>query len=136
MIYRFGFPETGIGNSVNDVVAEFNHPMMRHQQPSLDIVENETETVIQVELPGVKKEEVAITFEENVLTVSGERKPYEISPHTQVLVNEMRLREFKRSVRFATDVDSAKITAEMDNGILTVRVPKAEQAKARTIAIN
>lgn len=105
------------------------------QFPLIDIAEQENETVIVAELPGVKKEDVKITFEENVLTLSGERKPYEIPQDARVLINENRVRTFSRSVRFAHDVDVNRISADLQNGMLKIVVPKAESAKPRTIEV-
>ncbi|MEX1274818.1 MAG: Hsp20/alpha crystallin family protein [Bacteroidota bacterium] len=103
--------------------------------PAVDIAEYENETVLIAELPGVKKEDVKITFEKNVLTLSGERKAYEIPQDARVLINENRVSSFNRSVRFSHDVDANRISADLQNGMLKIVVPKAESAKPRTIEV-
>jgi HSP20 family protein len=103
--------------------------------PAVDIAEYENETVLIAELPGVKKEDVKITFEKNMLTLRGERKAYEIPQDARVLINENLVRSFNRSVRFVHDVDADRISADLQNGMLKIVVPKAESAKPRTIEV-
>jgi HSP20 family protein len=133
MFVRFDYPRT-FNNLVEDLFATDIMPTFS-KYPAIDINEQANETVVIAELPGVKKEDVKITFEENVLTISGERKPYEIPESARVLLNEVRVRNFNRSVRLAHDVDAEKISAEMKDGILRIALPKAETAKARTIEL-
>lgn len=104
--------------------------------PALDIVEQENEIVVNAELPGVKKEDVKITFENNILTLSSEQKPAEVSEKASVLLKEIRNPGFNRSVKFGIQVDAAKISAEMSNGVLTITLPKTEAVKAKEISIN
>ncbi len=133
MLIRFDFPRT-LDNLIDDV---FTSDVLPYSSkfPAVDITEHDNETVVVAELPGVKKEDVKIKFEGNVLTISGERKPYEIPEDARILLNEMRVKEFSRSIEFEHDVDTGKISAEMTNGILTVRLPKAESARVRTIEV-
>ena len=133
MLVRFDFPRT-LDNLIDDVFAGDVTPFGT-KFPAIDISEHENETVVIAELPGVQKEDVKIKFENNVLTISGERKPYEIPGDARILLNEMRVKEFSRSIEFEHDVDSGKISAEMKNGILTVRLPKAESARVHTIEV-
>jgi HSP20 family protein len=133
MLVRFDFPRT-LDNLINDVFESDVTPCIS-TFPAIDIAEHDNETVVVAELPGAKKEDVKVKFEDNVLTISGERKPYEIPENARILLNEMRVKEFSRSVEFEHDVDAGKISAEMTNGILTVRLPKAESARARTIEV-
>lgn len=133
MLVRFDIPRT-FDNLLDDVCATDYFPG-RALYPAVDIAEQENETVVLAELPGVKKEDVKITFENNVLTISGERKPYEIPEKARVLLNEMRVRNFSRSIEFENAVDASKIGAELNNGVLRVVLPKAEEAKPRSIEI-
>jgi len=71
----------------------------------------------------------------NVLTLKGERKPTIKSETAQTHLKEMNAINFSRSIRFGFDVDTAKLSAEMDNGILTITLPKTEAVKAREITI-
>ena len=103
--------------------------------PAVDVTENSAETVIVAELPGVKKEDVKIAFEKGVLTISGEWKHSQASEGTSRLWNELRRGSFTRSFEIGHDANAEGISAELADGILRVVVPKAEQAKPRTIAV-
>lgn len=133
MLLRFDFPKT-----FNDLLEETipaNYMSSGTSVPAMDITEYENEYVANVELPGVKKEDVKITFEKDVLTVEGVRKPYEIPQDARVLLNEVRVRDFSRSIRVPVEIDATNISAELENGILKVVLPKSQEARVRTIAI-
>ena len=133
MLVRFDVPRT-FDNLMNDFCATDYFP--EHvSYPAVDITEQEHETVVLAELPGVKKEDVKIKFENDVLTISGERKQYEISKDARVLLHELRVRQFSRAIEFENAVDEEKISAEMNNGVLRVVLPKAEEVKPHTIEV-
>lgn len=133
MLGPFDVPRT-FDNLMNDFCATDYFPE-RISYPAVDISEQEHETVVLAELPGVKKEDVKIKFENSVLTISGERKQYELPNEANVLLNEMRVRNFSRSFEFEHAVDTEKISAELNNGVLRVVLPKAEEAKPHTIEV-
>jgi HSP20 family protein len=133
MLVRFDYPRT-FDNLVDNFFATDVLPS-RNTFPAIDITEQDGTTTVIAELAGVKKEDVKIAFENNVLTISGERKPYEIPENTKVLLNEMRVRSFSRSIQFEHDVDTDKISADLTNGVLRIVLPKAESAKVRTIEV-
>ncbi|MCX7984009.1 MAG: Hsp20/alpha crystallin family protein [Bacteroidetes bacterium] len=133
MMVRVAYP-----NIFDELIEEFFTPALDVTPtvyPAIDILENDAATVVVAEVPGVKKEDVSLKYENNVLTISGERKPYEIPQDARILLNEMRVRKFTRSIEIPHDVDAEKITAEMNNGVLRVTLPKAEVARTRTIEI-
>jgi HSP20 family protein len=101
----------------------------------MDIVEQENEILVNAELPGLKKEDIKITFEKNILTLSSEQKPAEVSEKATVLLKEIRTSGFDRSVKFEYEIDATKISAEMTNGVLTITLPKAEEAKPKQIEV-
>ncbi len=103
--------------------------------PALDVCEYDNETVVVAELPGVRKEDIKISIENGWLTLSGERRPYEIPQDAKILLNEMRVRNFSRSIQFPHDVDVNNISAELTNGVLRIVLPKTEQARVRTVNI-
>jgi HSP20 family protein len=103
--------------------------------PAMDIEEHENEMVVISELPGVKKDQVKVTFEKGILTVEGERTPFEIPQDAKILLNEMRVRNFHRSITIDVDVDADNISATLENGILRVILPKAPAARVRTISV-
>ena len=83
----------------------------------------------------MKKEDVKITYEKNLLKVQGQRKSSEIPQDARVLLNELRVRDFSRSIRIPVEVDVNDLSAELENGILRIVVPKAEEAKPRQIEV-
>lgn len=134
MLVRFDYPRT-CDNLVNDFFATGRLPVGT-QFPVLDIIEQENDFIVTADLPGIKKEEVKITFENKVLTISGSRKSQEVPENARLLLNELRSGDFSRSIKFRQDVDTTKVSAEMNNGILTITLPKAESVKAKEIHIN
>ena len=105
------------------------------KSPAMDIAEHENELVVTAELPGVKKDQVKVTFENGILTVDGQRKPNEPRKDAEVLLNEMQIRDFSRSIRIDVEVDVNNITAELEDGILSVTLPKKEVAKPKQIEV-
>jgi HSP20 family protein len=134
MQVKFEYPGT-CNTFAGDFFAPGRVPA-RTQYPALDVIEQDNDFVVTVDLPGVKKEDVTITFESNVLSISGSRKTIEVPEKARLLLNELQSGDFSRSLRFRQDVDTSKMTAEMNNGLLTITLPKAETVKAREIHIN
>jgi len=134
MLIRFDSPRT-YDNLIENCFSSDVLPG-RSTVPAMDIVEKENEIVVNAELPGVTKEDIKITFENNVLTLSSDQKPSETSEKSTVLLKEIRTSGFNRSVKFGFEVDAAKISAEMSNGVLTITLPKTEAVKAKEISIN
>jgi HSP20 family protein len=106
--------------------------------PAVDIVEKKDAYVIYAELPGVDASQANVSFEQNVLTIRGERQ----SPigaaddgELRVYAAERVTGPFERSVRLPKFVDGERISAEFTNGVLTVTVPKAQAAQPRKIEI-
>jgi HSP20 family protein len=107
--------------------------------PELDAWETESEYVVQLDLPGVKSEQVELHFEKNTLTVRGERSRGIVAPEKgelRVFFAERDWGTFTRSLRFPQHVAGDNIAASLDAGILTVRIPKTEAAKPRKIQIS
>lgn len=104
--------------------------------PALDVEETEDEFTLYVELPGVRPDEVEITLEESVLIIAGEREFYGESKADSMRRIERSFGRFHRAVRLPDRVDGDRVTADFKDGILTVAVPKAEDAKPRRISIS
>ncbi len=104
--------------------------------PGVDVVEEADAYVFSADLPGVPKEDVEITFEDNILTIAGSRERREESNNGQYRRVERRYGKFTRSFSLPSQVDTAKVDASFKDGVLMVRVPKAETAKARKIKIS
>jgi HSP20 family protein len=103
--------------------------------PAVDVEETPNELVLAAELPGVRQEDIDIELEDGVLTIQGEKKEEEKQEGTQGLLYERRWGSFTRRFTLPRAVDANGITATYENGILMVRVPKAEEAKGRKIEI-
>ncbi|MDP8960178.1 MAG: Hsp20/alpha crystallin family protein [Actinomycetota bacterium] len=103
--------------------------------PALDVEETEDAFVLHVELPGCRPEDVEVSLEENVLTVTGERRFYDERDAEGFRRIERRFGRFHRAVRLPDRVDPAQVEADFDHGLLTITVPKAEQAKPRRIEV-
>ena len=91
---------------------------------------------IEVDLPGVKKEEIEITTEDNVLTISGERKMSEEVKEEDYYKVESVYGKFSRSFTLPEDTDESKIEAQFENGVLEIKIPKkAEVHKVKKIKV-
>jgi HSP20 family protein len=104
--------------------------------PGVDVLEEADAYVFHADLPGVPKENVDITFEDNILTVSGTRERHQETNTGQYRRVERRYGKFTRSFALPSQVDTAKVDASFRDGVLVIRVPKAETAKARKIKIS
>ena len=103
--------------------------------PAMDIEEEDDRIRLLVEVPGVKPEDVEVTVENGVLTVSGEKKVERESGSNGSRTFERRYGRFERSVRLPENVDAEHITATHDNGVLTLELPKTTESRRRRIAI-
>jgi HSP20 family protein len=103
--------------------------------PVANISETENEYLIKAELPEVSKEDVKVTVDEGVITISGERRHERDHQDEKVHRIESFYGSFARSFRLPEDADAAAIQAESRNGVLKVRVPKKPAARARTIEV-
>ena len=103
--------------------------------PLADITEDEKEYRIKAELPEMKKEEVKVTVENGVLTISGERKFEKEEKKRKYHRVERGYGTFMRSFTLPDDADFNHVNAEFKNGLLTVRVPKSEHAKPKEIEV-
>ena len=106
--------------------------------PALDAWETENAVVVPLDLPGLTPDQVDLSFDRNTLTIRGTRGPTVLTPEkgeVRVYFAERAYGTFTRSLRFPQYVRSDRISATFDNGVLTITVPKAEEAKPRKIAI-
>jgi HSP20 family protein len=104
--------------------------------PAIDIYEHDNNIVLKAELPGVDPKDVDIRIENNVLTISGERKfDSEVKKENYHRV-ERAYGTFTRSFTLPTMVDSGAVKAEFKDGVLRVTLPKREEAKPKQIQIN
>jgi len=103
--------------------------------PVANVSETEDAYLIKAELPEVSKEDVKVTVNENVITISGERRKEAMHQDEKVHRVESFYGNFARSFRLPEDADIAAIQAESRNGVLKVRVPKTPAPKPRTVEV-
>jgi HSP20 family protein len=105
--------------------------------PPVDIYEAENhDVVIKAELPDVKREDISVTFENDVLTLKGERKQEHTTTRERFQRVERRYGSFTRSFTLPSSVDAAQIAASYKDGVLTIRLPRREEAKPKKVAVN
>jgi HSP20 family protein len=104
--------------------------------PIIDLAEYENESILVAEMPGVKKEDVKISLENRLLTISGERKAQAIPDGSSWVRNEVDTGEFSRSIELSHAVDADKIIAELENGILRAVLPKPEAVRPHEIRLH
>lgn len=104
--------------------------------PPVDLHEDKDNLIVTTEIPGVTKEDIEVSFHENTLTVSGERKQEKSTKENGVSRQERYYGRFQRSVSLPKSVDPSKIKAAYKDGILTVTLPKTEEAKPKQINVS
>jgi HSP20 family protein len=104
--------------------------------PSIDVAETDEDIVVTAELPGVKQEEVDITIADDVLTLKGEKKEEKEVKEKNYHRIERSYGSFQRSISLPTGTKADKAKATYKDGILSVTIPKAEEAKPKQIKID
>lgn len=103
--------------------------------PPLDVFETGDKLVVKVELPGIEPEAVEVSVEDSTLTVSGSREFQHETEEQNYHRIERRYGAFSRSLRLPQTADAERVDARFDRGVLTIEVPKREEAKPRRIEI-
>ena len=103
--------------------------------PVVDVAESDHEYVIQAELPAVNREDVKVSVEDGVLTLSGERKFEKEEKNKKYHRIERAYGSFIRTFSIPSDVDPDKVRAEFKEGVLTVRLEKDERSKPRSVEV-
>ena len=121
-------------NNVMKQETQTNEADLQVVLPAINLYEREHEVVIVADMPGVSEQSVELTVEKHVLTVSGKTEAAAPAGY------ELRYREFtpveyRRVFSLTSDLDAEHIQAAIKNGVLTITLPKAEQAKPRRIAV-
>ena len=104
--------------------------------PALDVIDDKDNFVVKVELPGMKKEDINLSLHDGVLTISGERKFERENKEGETFRSERYFGEFQRSVTLPAAIDASKVTASYKEGVLSIELAKAEEAKPKQIAVN
>lgn len=119
----------------------FNTPTLRSEggcdfMPRVDIVEDKKSVKLEVELPGMDKDQIKVVVEDGVLTINGERKFEEEKKESNYLRSERYYGSFSRSFTLPDNVDSDKISADYKNGVLNVVLTKHEKALPKEIKVD
>jgi len=104
--------------------------------PAVDLYEDKDSVIVKAELPGMKKEDIDISLHDGFLTLSGERKEEQKYESADSYRSERVLGRFHRTISLPCRVDADKIKATYQDGILSVTLPKSEEAKPKQIAID
>lgn len=146
MLERY-MPDLGLDN-LNEI-REFRNRMNRlfgdfftrelagmgEEFPAVDLLEEKDKYVLIMEIPGVSKEDVHLTVQDGMLIIKGERKRTELPEGARWLRNEMFNGQFSRSIILPAQVDTGKINAEYQDGVLRIEMAKKEEAKPKEIEI-
>ena len=103
--------------------------------PAIDMYQTDNEVVVKAAVPGFKADEVQINVTGDVLTIKGESKHEEEKKDRSWQIREHRWGAFERSITLPTGVTSDRATADFENGILTITLPKSEKVKPKTITV-
>ncbi len=109
-------------------------PQERFVAPMATVLENGDGYTLQVEMPGVNKEGLEMWVENNELTIIGRRSLPTVQGN--LIHREMRRDNFRRAFELDPSIDSAKISAKIEQGVLSLTLPKAEQVKPRKITVS
>ncbi len=104
--------------------------------PALDVHEDKNNFNIRLELPGMKREDIEVSLQDGALIISGERKEEQVSEETTVHRQERYFGKFSRVLTLPTAVSGDKVKAQYKDGILNVTLPKAEEAKPKSITVS
>ncbi len=124
-----------------------NHPLMNEMmngmqrrpvshscdfnRPAANIIDNEKDFTIELAVPGMAKDDFSLNLEDDILTISVERKEEEVKEDRNFTRREFRYDEFSRSFSLPDIVDQEKIKADYKNGVLSVMLPKSAEAKVK-----
>jgi HSP20 family protein len=103
--------------------------------PAVDIAEDDARYVVTAELPGTKREDITVEAHENVLTIRGEKRSEREEKKEQSRWVERSYGSFSRSFTLPGDADTNRVSASFRDGVLSIEIPKAEEAKPKTITI-
>ena len=103
--------------------------------PLIDVEETKDEIIVKAQLPGLKREEIKLQVQQDALVISGERKAESETEEKTVHLVETVYGKFQRVLGLPVDVKADSASATYEAGILTVRLPKAEEAKPKEISI-
>ena len=135
--FRGSSPDSQLNRLFNDFFGRTSQDQnLTTWAPAVDIYEGEHELVVKADLPDIKPEELDVRVENNILTIRGERKFEKKVDEKNYLRVERAYGSFARSFSLANTVNSEAIKADYKDGVLTLSIPKREEAKPKQIKVN
>lgn len=129
----------GLPDEFNRMWQEMNRPFgwieQSNANPAMDVRETPEAFIIEADVPGMKKEEVQIEVQDNVVSLKGERWSQREENKKDYHLAERQVGSFRRSVAIPGGFDAAKVAAKFENGVLTITLPKQEEKKPRRIEV-
>jgi len=129
------WPNFGRLLNLNDELDRLFETPLQAWAPALDVREDKDKYTVDLELPGFKREDINVHLEDGSLIISGERKSETASEGTEVHRQERYYGKFSRALTLPVAVSPDKVKAAFKDGILTVTLPKAEEAKPKQIDV-
>ena len=132
-------------NDLDAMFEGFFHPLRWTEQetareglaPRLDVIERKDDYVVRTEIPGARKDDIEVSVEDGVLTISAETKSETEAKHGErVLRQERRFGRYLRSLRLDKTVDDKQVKASYKDGVLELVLPKAEEVKPKKITVD
>ena len=120
---------------MNGLFSNFERESGGSTYPLVNMYDEKENIIVTAELPGMTKEKVGITYADGILTIAGNLEPLPEVNKMTVIRQERASGKFEKTIRLPLKVDQNRINAAFSNGILTVTLPKAEEAKPKAIAI-
>lgn len=103
--------------------------------PKADVIDRDTELVVRIEVPGVKKEDLDVSMTDNAVTIRGTTAEKHEEKKDNYYRSETSRGEFSRTVALPCEVDGSKVKAKLDNGVLELTLPKQEKSKRKSVTI-
>lgn len=122
-------------NEMNRLFSNYASTAGTSTFPFINVYEDRDTLTVAAEMPGLSKEHVEITYADGALTITGKRDAAQSADSMTVLRRERSIGSFEKTIRIPVKVVSEKIAAKFTNGILTITLPKAEEAKPKAITI-
>jgi HSP20 family protein len=110
-------------------------PTLGEWQPTVDVTEDKDAVTVKAELPGVEQKDIAVSLQDGVLTIKGEKQAEKEEKDKRFHRVERSYGAFVRSIRLPAAVDAGKVTASFKDGVVTITLPKSPEAKGTTIPV-
>lgn len=132
-------PGSGLVSRLSNLQDEFSRLLespLAGWAPALDVHEDKDSFVIRTELPGLKREDIEVSLQDGALIISGERKEEKVEADVEVHRQERYYGKFQRALTLPEPVAADKVKADYKDGVLTVTLPKTEEAKPKKIDVS